>query len=69
MARRPTGVPGVIVAGSFLTVECAECGNEQTVFDKAATTVACNECDETLVTPGGGEASIAGEVKEVVQTR
>ena len=57
------------MAGTFLTVECAECGNEQIVFEKAATAVACNECGETLVTPSGGEAVIAGEVTDVVQAR
>jgi len=57
------------MAGNFLTVECAECGNEQTVFEKASTTVNCSECDEVLVTPGGGEAVIAGEITDVVQAR
>ena len=57
------------MAGSFLLVECPECGNEQTVFSKAATEVACAECGTTLVRPAGGEATIEGAVLETVEHR
>jgi small subunit ribosomal protein S27e len=57
------------MAGSFVTVACPECDNEQTLFTKAATTVECAECDATLATPTGGEAAIQGEVREVVEAR
>jgi small subunit ribosomal protein S27e len=50
-------------------VACPECGNEQTLFSKAATTVECADCGETLATPTGGEAAIQGEIVEVVEAR
>jgi len=46
----------------FLKVECKNCGNQQIVFDKAATTVKCGVCDAPLATPKGGKAQIEGKV-------
>jgi small subunit ribosomal protein S27e len=57
------------MAGNFLRVACAECGNEQVVYQKAATSVACTDCGAELVRPGGGKAAIAGEVTETVEAR
>jgi small subunit ribosomal protein S27e len=57
------------MAGSFLTVECAECEHEQTVFSKAATAVDCADCGHELLTPTGGEAAIDGAVLETVEHR
>jgi len=57
------------MAGNFVRVECEECGNEQVVFEKAATTVACADCGADLVCPSGGKATIAGEVTETVEAR
>jgi small subunit ribosomal protein S27e len=55
--------------GSFVTVACPDCENEQTVFEKAATEVACAVCGHTLATPTGGKAHIEGEVTAVVEAR
>jgi small subunit ribosomal protein S27e len=55
--------------GDFLTVECPDCGNEQTLYGKAASAVHCAVCGTTLATPTGGEADLAGEIVEVVQDR
>jgi small subunit ribosomal protein S27e len=55
--------------GNFLSVTCAECDNEQIVYEKAATAVSCTECGTTLVTPAGGKAAIAGDVGEAVEAR
>ena len=55
--------------GNFLSVTCAECDNEQIVYEKAATVVECTDCGAALVTPGGGKAAIAGEVGEAVEAR
>ena len=55
--------------GSFLRVQCPDCENEQVVFEKAATTVACAVCGTQLVTPTGGKATIAGEVLDTVHQR
>jgi len=57
------------MAGSFHSVECPDCENEQTVFSKAATEVACAVCGHTLARPTGGKATIEGEVLETVEQR
>jgi len=55
--------------GSFHRVACPDCGNEQIVFGRAATTVACEVCGHTLAKPTGGEAVFEGEVIETVEAR
>jgi small subunit ribosomal protein S27e len=57
------------MAGNFVRVRCADCENEQVVFEKAATVVDCAVCGSTLSTPTGGEASVEVEVLETVQAR
>lgn len=57
------------MAGSFYRVRCPDCENEQIVFGKASTAVACAVCGHTLVRPAGGEADIDGEVLETVEHR
>lgn len=57
------------MAGSFITVACPDCENEQTLFEKAASEVACAVCGHTLATPTGGKAVIEGEVTDVVEAR
>ncbi len=70
MARRPTRVPGVIqMAGSFYNVRCGDCENEQIVFGKASTEVACAVCGTTLARPTGGKAEIDHEITETVEAR
>ena len=69
MARRPTGVPGVIMAGSYFRVKCNDCENEQIVFGKASSTVNCAVCGTTLATPTGGKAEIDHEIVETVEAR
>lgn len=51
----------------FLKVKCMDCGNEQIVFDRAATSVACLVCGTTLAKPTGGLANIRGEVVGTVK--
>lgn len=53
------------MVNDFVKIKCADCGNEQVTFSKAATTVTCNVCGATLVKPRGGKADIKGEVVEV----
>jgi len=69
MARRPAGASGLTMAGSFYAVACPDCENEQTVFGRAATEVACEVCGHTLARPTGGKATIEGEVLETVEAR
>jgi small subunit ribosomal protein S27e len=57
------------MAGNFYRVECPDCGNEQVIFGKAATDVACAVCGTTLATPTGGDAAFEGEVVETVEQR
>ena len=46
----------------FLKVKCKDCENEQIVFARASTKVACNVCGTTIAEPRGGTANILGEV-------
>jgi len=57
------------MAGSFHTVACPDCENEQTVFGKASTAVACQVCGHTLARPTGGEAILEGDVVETPEAR
>ena len=57
------------MAGNFYSVECPDCENEQTVFEKAATEVSCAVCGHTLARPTGGLATIEGEIVETVEAR
>ncbi|MDY6817250.1 MAG: 30S ribosomal protein S27e [Halobacteriales archaeon] len=55
--------------GNFITVRCPDCENEQTVFEKAASPVACAVCGSTLARPTGGKAAVEGDIVEVVEQR
>ncbi|MFH1786749.1 MAG: 30S ribosomal protein S27e [archaeon] len=48
--------------GRFIKVECPGCGGKQVVFDKPASTVKCQSCEEVLVKPMGGKGKIIGKV-------
>ncbi|MEE9174096.1 MAG: 30S ribosomal protein S27e [bacterium] len=50
----------------FLRVRCRDCGNEQILFDRAASTVTCLVCNATVAEPTGGKADIKAEVLEVL---
>ena len=51
---------------NFLKVKCLDCGNQQTVFDHAASTVQCIICGKTLVKPKGGKSEIVAQIVEVL---
>jgi small subunit ribosomal protein S27e len=57
------------MAGDFVRVKCPDCENEQTVFGKASTEVACAVCGHVLARPTGGLADVEAEVLEVVENR
>ncbi|WP_247731521.1 30S ribosomal protein S27e [Halovivax limisalsi] len=57
------------MAGSFYSVRCGDCENEQIVFGRASTEVACAVCGTTLVRPTGGNAAIEHEIVETVESR
>lgn len=50
----------------FLRVKCADCSNEQVVFDRPSSDVNCQVCGATLVRPTGGKGAVRGEVVGVV---
>jgi len=57
------------MAGSYFRVRCPDCENEQIVFGKAASEVACAVCGHVLAKPTGGHAEFQGEVVETVERR
>ncbi|MGQ0536587.1 MAG: 30S ribosomal protein S27e [Methanobacteriota archaeon] len=46
----------------FLKVKCPDCGNEQVVFGRPATTILCQVCGSELARPSGGEPILKAEV-------
>ncbi|SNZ02706.1 small subunit ribosomal protein S27e [Natronoarchaeum philippinense] len=57
------------MAGNYFSVACPDCENEQVVFGKASSEVACAVCGHTLARPTGGKAAFEGEVLETVEAR
>ncbi|MHC3438085.1 30S ribosomal protein S27e [Natrialbaceae archaeon A-gly3] len=57
------------MAGNFYNVRCGDCENEQVVFGKASSEVACAVCGTTLAVPTGGKAQIDHEIVETVESR
>ena len=53
---------------NFLKVKCVDCGNQQIVFDHAASNVQCIICGKTLVKPKGGKSEINGFAQLVTKT-
>ncbi|HDH40808.1 MAG TPA: 30S ribosomal protein S27e [Candidatus Altiarchaeales archaeon] len=50
----------------FLRVKCDDCGNEQVIFDRAATQVRCLVCERILAEPRGGKALIKAKILDVL---
>lgn len=59
----------ITVPGNFLRVRCPDCENEQTVFGKASTEIACAVCGHTLAEPAGGKATLIGDVIDTIEGR
>ncbi|MEM4780835.1 MAG: 30S ribosomal protein S27e [Halalkalicoccus sp.] len=57
------------MAGNFYTLGCPDCENEQIVFDKVSSEVACAVCGHTLARPTGGKAEFDADVLETVENR
>ncbi|MBM4240740.1 MAG: 30S ribosomal protein S27e [Euryarchaeota archaeon] len=51
---------------NFLRVKCVDCGNQQIVFDHAASVVQCIICGKTLVKPKGGKSEILAQIIEIL---
>jgi small subunit ribosomal protein S27e len=51
---------------NFLKVKCGDCGNQQIVFDHAASKVECIICGTSLVKSKGGKSDIIAQIVEVM---
>ena len=51
----------------FRRVKCADCGNEQVLYLRAATRVPCAVCGAQIAEPTGGLAKIRGEIVGTVE--
>jgi len=50
----------------FIKVRCEKCKNEQIIFGRPATKIACLVCKEILAEPTGGKANIKARILEVL---
>ena len=50
----------------FAKVVCPKCKNEQIIFGKTSTRVACLVCNKELAEPTGGKSKIKARILEVV---
>ena len=51
----------------FMKVRCPKCKNEQIVFEKATTSVACLVCGNVLAETSGGKARLNARVLETLE--
>lgn len=51
----------------FIKVRCPKCKNEQILFGKASSEVACLVCGRVIASPTGGKAKIKARVLEVLE--
>jgi small subunit ribosomal protein S27e len=51
---------------SFLSVQCAKCGEKTTVFSHTTTNISCKSCGELLAERSGSKAQILGKVLEAL---
>ena len=52
---------------AFVKTRCGKCKNEQIIFNKATTNVACLVCGAELSQSTGGKAKIKGHTLETLQ--
>lgn len=50
--------PETIDRGTFATVECEDCGNEQVIYARPSTPIDCEVCGTRLATPQGSLADL-----------
>ncbi len=51
----------------FIKVKCAQCKNEQIIFDRASTKVNCLVCGKPLAESKGGKAKILAKIIGVLE--
>lgn len=55
-----------ITESKFVKVICPSCKNEQVIFGKASTTVACLKCGKIIAKPSGSKVKIKAKIKEIL---
>lgn len=50
----------------FVKVRCPKCKNEQVIYGKVSTFVACLVCSKPLADPTGGKSKLRARVLEVL---
>lgn len=50
----------------FVKIRCPKCKNEQILFEKATTKVACIVCGNVLAEPHGGKARLKARILEAL---
>lgn len=53
-------------SSKFVKVRCPKCKNEQIIFGKISTVVACLVCSKPLADPTGGKSRLKARVLEVL---
>ena len=51
----------------FVKVKCAQCKNEQIIFDHTSTEIKCLVCGKTLAKPKSGKAEIIAKIIGVLE--
>ena len=51
----------------FVKIRCPKCKNEQIMFGKTATQIACLVCGKQLAEPTGGKARVKARILEVLE--
>ncbi len=51
----------------FVKVRCNKCKNEQIIYGKVSTTVACLVCGKEIASPTGGKTKVKARVLEVLE--
>jgi small subunit ribosomal protein S27e len=51
----------------FVKLRCTKCKNEQVVFGKASSKVACLVCGKELAEPTGGKTKVKSRILEVLE--
>jgi small subunit ribosomal protein S27e len=62
---------GILMAegsnSKFIKLRCTKCKNEQVVFGKASSKVACLVCGKELAEPTGGKTKVKSRILEVLE--
>jgi len=51
----------------FVKIRCPKCKNEQIIFGKASSKIACLVCGKVLAEPTGGKSKIKARILEVLE--